>query len=62
MNWAATVVPVLCCCSWTGRLPVRASCPACGRSYHDRVTRERLIFMRAIDADPRASIQLKGGR
>lgn len=53
----AVIGPALCACSWRGTLAMRASCPACGRSFHDRVTPERLGALRALDVNPEAHLQ-----
>lgn len=52
---AINIVDVLCCCSWTGRLPATADCHSCGAVYKSRVCGLRLRALRQIEATGRAS-------
>lgn len=54
---AGVIVVALCACSWTGHASSKSPCPACSRSWHDRITPERLAILRRVHADPRAHIQ-----
>lgn len=52
----ARLVDVLCCCGWAGQLLTTASCPSCGRDWHDRVTRDRLTVLRAVATSATADV------
>lgn len=41
---------VQCACTWRGTLPLRRSCPACGRDHTCRVSPQRLAVLQAIAA------------
>jgi hypothetical protein len=52
---APRIEPVRCACGWRGQLPARTDCPGCGADYTRRVTKERLVMLRAIGArEPKA--------
>ena len=53
---APRLMPVLCACSWTGALKSDAPCPACHRPCYDRVTAQRLGYMRSLIAGMPCSI------